>query len=162
MTYDQEVISFDAPAADRRTTTPAQPPLELVDVLRRSLMHAVRRLRQERSSVGISDTQYQALACLMSRGPMSPTALAEDQRIAPPPMTRAINALADAGYVIREEHPTDKRQVVVSITAEGEHEVAETRRRRNAWLSGQLADLGPEDLAVLTRAAELLEEISAR
>ncbi len=161
MTYDQEVTSSDAPAASR-APTPDQPPLELVDVLRRSLMHAVRRVRQERSSVGISDTQYQALACLMHRGPMSPTALAEEQRIAPPPMTRAINGLAEAGYVAREEHPTDKRQVVVSITAEGEHEVAETRRRRNAWLAGRLADLPPADLAVLARAAELLEEISAR
>ena len=70
--------------------------------------------------------------------------------------------LAEAGYVARQEHPTDKRQVVVTITAAGEHEVAETRRRRNAWLAGRLADLPAADLAVLTRAAELLEEISAR
>lgn len=135
---------------------------EEVDSLRRALMHAVRRLRQERSSEEISDTQYQALAALQHRGPLSPSALAELQHIQPSPMTRAINALVEAGYVERTPHPTDGRQVVVSLTPAGEHEVAETRRRRNAWLAGRLAALAPADRTLLTRAADLLEELSAR
>lgn len=155
MTYDQH-MAFPEP------DTGTAPPLELVDGVRRALMHAVRRLRLERSSQDISDAQYSALAGLQYRGPMSPTALAEELRIQPPPATRVVNALAEAGFVAREVHPTDKRQVIVSITPAGEHEVAETRRRRNAWLGEQLAGLPAEDLAVLARAAEILEEISAR
>ena len=158
MTYDQDMSS----RAAEPTPAVAAPPLELVDEVRRALMHSVRRLRQERSSQDISDAQYAALAGLQYRGPMSPTALAEELRIQPPPATRVINALAEAGFVAREEHPTDKRQVVVSITTAGEHEVAETRRRRNAWLAEQLAELPAADLTVLARAAVLLEEISAR
>jgi DNA-binding MarR family transcriptional regulator len=107
-------------------------PAPLAGELRLSLTRAVRRLRLERSSERITDGQYAALAALANRGPMTPTALAEDQHVQPPPMTRTINVLAEAGLVRRDDHPTDRRQVVVSITDAGLAEVKETRRRPSA------------------------------
>ena len=136
--------------------------VEDIDTLRRALMRIVRRLREERSSDDISDTQYQTLAALQHHGPLSPTALAELQRIQPPPMTRVVNALADAGFVTRTPHPTDGRQVVVTLTTAGEAHVVETRLRRNAWLAARLDALAPDDVATLARAAELIEGIAAR
>jgi hypothetical protein len=40
--------------------------------------------------------------------------------------------------------------------------VAETRRRRDAWLTLQLVDLTEEERAVLARAGALLSRIAAR
>ena len=137
-------------------------PAPLASDLRVALMHSVRRLRLERSSDRISDGQYAVLAALSNRGPMTPTALAEDQNVQPPPMTRTVNALVEAGLVRRDEHPTDRRQVLVSITDVGQAEVRETRRRRTEWLAVRLAALEPEERETLARAATLLRRIASR
>ena len=132
----------------------------LADDLRVAATRAVRRIRQERSSDEITDGQYAVLAALTNRGPMSPTALAEDQHVQPPHMTRLVNALVAADLVRRDEHPTDGRQVVVSITDAGAVEVRETRRRRNEWLGGRLARLTADERAVLADAAALLRRLA--
>lgn len=134
-------------------------PAPLAGELRLSLTRAVRRLRLERSSERITDGQYAALAALANRGPMTPTALAEDQHVQPPPMTRTINVLAEAGLVRRDDHPTDRRQVVVSITDAGLAEVKETRRRRNEWLAKRLATLEPAEREVLAQASVILRRL---
>lgn len=143
-------------------TAAACRPASLAGDLRVAVTRIVRRLRLERSSERITDGQYAALATLANRGPMTPTGLAEDQHIQPPPMTRTVNALAEAGLVRRDEHPTDGRQVIVSITDAGLAEVRETRRRRNEWLAKRLAGLEPAEREVLARAAVLLERISSQ
>ena len=135
---------------------------DLADDLRVAVTRAVRRIRQERSSDEITDGQYAVLAALSCRGPMSPTALADEQHVQPPHMTRLINALVTAGLVRRDEHPTDGRQVVVSITEAGLVEVHETRRRRNEWLDARLAAFGPDERAVLAEAAVLLRRLVAQ
>ncbi|HWS57290.1 MAG TPA: MarR family transcriptional regulator [Actinotalea sp.] len=137
-------------------------PGALAGDLRVAATRLVRRLRLERSSERISDGQYTLLATLALRGPMTPTALAEDQHVQPPPMTRAVNALAEAGLVRRDDHPTDRRQVLVSITEAGLAEVHETRELRTTWLAEQLATLSEAEREVLARAAELLGRIASR
>ncbi|WP_024285660.1 MarR family winged helix-turn-helix transcriptional regulator [Cellulomonas sp. KRMCY2] len=159
-------VSPVAPAA--LTSVTASPsaaacrPASLAGDLRVALTRATRRLRFERSSERITDGQYAVLAALSNRGPMTPTALAEDQHVQPPPMTRTINVLATAGLVRRDEHPTDRRQVIVSVTEAGLAEVRETRRRRNEWLAKRLAGLEPAEREVLARAAVLLERIASQ
>lgn len=135
---------------------------DLADDLRVAATRAVRRIRQERSSDEITDGQYSVLAALSCRGPMSPTALADEQHVQPPHMTRLVNALVAAGLVRRDEHPTDRRQVVVSITEAGLVEVHETRRRRNEWLEARLATFAPDERAVLAEAAVLLRRLAAQ
>lgn len=134
-------------------------PGSLAGDLRVTLTRAVRRLRLERSDERITDGQYSALAALANRGPMTPSALAELEHVQPPPMTRTVNRLAEHGLVRRDEHPTDGRQVLVSITDAGLAEVRETRRRRNQWLEAQLRTLEPEEREVLARATVILRRI---
>ncbi|NTW40612.1 MAG: MarR family transcriptional regulator [Cellulomonadaceae bacterium] len=151
----------DAPALPVVRASACRPDSLAAD-LRISLTRAVRRLRLERSSEQITDGQYGTLAALANRGPMTPSALADDQHVQPPPMTRVINALVEAGLARRDEHPTDRRQVLVSITEAGQAEVRETRRRRNAWLAGRLAALTPQEREVLAQASVLLERITTQ
>ena len=141
-------------------TAASSRPAALAGDLRVALVHAVRRMRLERSSEEITDGQYSALAALANRGPMTPSALAEHQHVQPPHMTRMVTALVEGGLVRRDADPSDGRQVLVSITAAGESEVRETRRRRNEWLAGRLAELGPDEREVLARAAVLLRRLS--
>ena len=148
------------------STTPTPAPLAPADLtlateLRVTLGRAVRRIKAERGEAGLSDPQFNVLAILLREGPTSPGRLAEHERIAAPAMTRTVGCLAAAGLVRKQEHPPDRRQVVGSLTEHGEAEVAETRRRRDAWLATRLAGLDDDERATLTAAADILRRITA-
>jgi DNA-binding MarR family transcriptional regulator len=100
------------------------------------------------------------LLWLNKRGPLTPGQLAELERIQPPSMTRTVNCLVELGLVAKDPHPTDGRQVVVSLTDSGRAEVEETRRRRNTWLAGQLEAMSADERQLLTDATELLRRIA--
>ena len=116
----------------------------------------------QRGQADLSEGHFGVLSVLHKHGEMSPGALADHERTRPPSMTRAVNALAGLGLVEKIEHATDRRQVVVRLTEAGAREVAETRRRRDAWLTQQLSQLTPDERQTLARAADLLNRIAAR
>jgi DNA-binding MarR family transcriptional regulator len=133
----------------------------LAGELRTAVMQAARRIRNQRGEVGLSDPQYTVLVWLTKKGSLTPGQLAELERIQPPSMTRTVNGLAELGLVAKDEHPTDGRQVVVSLTEAGRAEVRETRRRRDAWLTKHIAAMTPDERATLASAVELLRRIAA-
>jgi DNA-binding MarR family transcriptional regulator len=123
-------------------------------------MRSVRRLRAEKSDTDLSDSQYSVLAVLDRLGPMTPGELAEFERVQPPSMTRTVASLERAGLLSRAGHDRDRRQVVLTLTEAGRDVVIETRRRRTAWLARRLAELDPQERAVLAAASELLRRIA--
>jgi DNA-binding MarR family transcriptional regulator len=135
---------------------------ELSSALRISVMRLARRLRSERSSADLTLTQIAALATLTRHGPSTPSELAAHERVQPPSMTRVIAALEAKGLVDRVPHPTDGRQVLVTVTERAREMILEDRRRREAWLVTQLADLTADERAALKAAAPILDRLAAR
>ena len=134
---------------------------DLAGELRIAIGRASRRIRAERGEAGLTDPQFTVLAWLTKEGPLTPGQLAERERIQPPSMTRTVNSLVELGLVAKAEHPTDGRQVVVSLTVAGVAEVDETRRRRDTWLADRLRHMTPDERTLLVDAAELLRRIAA-
>jgi DNA-binding MarR family transcriptional regulator len=137
----------------------------LATALRISVSRLARRLRVERlvpelAEPALSDTQLAALATLERHGAMTPGELAEHEKVQPPSMTRVIAALADWELVTRSPDPTDRRQVILSVTSSGRELVQQVRRRREAWLARRLAELTPQEQAALLAAAPILEKLS--
>ncbi|CPU65422.1 MarR family transcriptional regulator [Mycobacteroides abscessus] len=146
------------PAADLTAPTRNQyRPATLGGDLRVALTRISRRLRAQRGEADLPEGRFGVLTVLHKHGAMSPSELAEHERVRPPSMTRAVNALVEKG-----EHASDRRQVVVRLTDAGVREVKETRRRRDAWLTQQLSSLTPDERETLARASELLTRIAAR
>ena len=134
---------------------------DLAGELRIAIGRASRRIRAERGEAGLTDPQFTVLAWLTKEGPLTPGQLAERERIQPPSMTRTVSSLVELGLVAKAEHPTDGRQVVVSLTDAGVAEVDETRRRRDAWLADRLRNMTQDERTLLVDAAELLRRIAA-
>jgi DNA-binding MarR family transcriptional regulator len=137
----------------------------LATALRISISRLARRLRVERLGLGgtetvLSDIQLAALAALERNQAMTPGELAEYEKVQPPSMTRVIAVLEERNLVQREPHPTDRRQVILTVTAEGRALVNRVRRRREAWLTQRLQELTPEERATLRAAAPILEKLS--
>ncbi|MCW2890522.1 MAG: hypothetical protein QOG28_3633 [Trebonia sp.] len=137
----------------------------LATAMRISISRLARRLRVERLGLGgtetvLSDIQLAALAALARHDSMSPGELAEHEKVQPPSMTRVIAVLEERGLVRREPHPTDRRQVVLTVTDVGRDVVQRVRRRREAWLAQRLQELTPDERQILAAAAPILEKIS--
>ena len=137
----------------------------LATAMRISITRLARRLRVERLGLGgteavLSDIQLAALAALERHDAMTPGELAEHEKVQPPSMTRVIAVLEERGLVRRAAHPTDRRQVILTVTQQGRDLVQLVRRRREAWLAQRMQELTPEERATLLAAAPILEKLS--
>ena len=133
----------------------------LASTLRLGVMRLARRMRAQRADTMLTLSQLAALATLDRHGALSPGELAAHEKISPPSMTRLLAVLESAGLVVRTAHPTDRRQVMLAVSAEGLALLKEDRRRRDVWLAQRLQDLEPEELAVLQRAAGILDRLAS-
>jgi DNA-binding MarR family transcriptional regulator len=138
----------------RTTSTEIQE--ELAPRLRWAITRMARRLRQE-AGVDLGPSQVAALASVERRGPLSPSELAEIERIKRPTATRIVSHLEEAGLVERVRDPADGRASILSVTGEGRALLKRLRERKTAYLAKRLAGLDAEDRRTLERAAELLE-----
>jgi DNA-binding MarR family transcriptional regulator len=133
--------------------------VHLASTLRISLMRLARRVRAERTDETLTLTQLSALSSIAHKGPLSPSTLAEIERVQPPSMTRVIAVLEARGLVARTVHPTDRRVSVIETTATGRRLLANDRRRREAWLARMLEDLSPEEREILRQASPILDKL---
>jgi DNA-binding MarR family transcriptional regulator len=145
-------------------TTPQSWDAGLATSLRISVSRLARRMRAERVAQGLqpelSDTQLAALAALEKHTAMTPGELADHEKVQPPSITRVIASLEERGLIRRMQHPSDRRQVVLTVTDQGRDFVRQVRQLREAWLARRLEDLTPAELAVLKDAVPILEKLS--
>ena len=144
--------------------TLATPDITLTDSaarLRMAIVRTSRRLRQEAAgAVGeLTPTSAAALATVERHGPLTPSELAEIERVKRPTATRTLRVLNEAGLVERAPDPEDGRSALVSITATGREQLRRLRGRKNAYLARRMRDLPAADVETLERAAEILEGI---
>ncbi len=127
--------------------------------LARAVARLNRRLRQERRS-DLTPTQLSVLGTIKQLGPSTPGQVAAHERVQPPSLTRTLTGLIDLGFVLREPHPDDGRQVLISISDKGEAVLTEERQRRDRWLAERLAELTTSERKLLREASALLERLA--
>jgi DNA-binding MarR family transcriptional regulator len=131
---------------------------DLATRLRLAVVRMNRRLRQE-SGADLSPTLLAALGTISRHGPLTPSELAERERIQRPTATRLLGRLEEPGYVARTPDPHDGRSSLVAVTAAGQALLEEVRHRKDAYLARRLRTLSAEDRATLRGAAEILERM---
>ena len=143
--------------------TTAVRPEQLAARLRLAIARTARRLRQEALSgaggVELSPTLAAALATIEAHGPLTPSELAERERVQRPTATRIVARLHASGLVERTPDPLDGRAYLVSPSAEGRTLLGRIRRRKDEYLARRLRALDPADVAALERAADVLERL---
>jgi DNA-binding MarR family transcriptional regulator len=128
--------------------------------LRDAIVRTSRRLRQEAATeTGLSPAMTAALATINRCGPLTPSELAELERVKRPTMTRTLACLEREGLIERTADPADGRSFVVVINEAGRERLARLRRRKSAYLARRLRKLEPGEVETLARAAELLERM---
>lgn len=132
---------------------------KLASDLALAVVRLARHLRGRRATSTVSLTQLSALSTLQREGPMTPGAMAAQERVQPPSMTRVIASLADLGMVKRDPHPTDGRQVIVTLSDLGNEVITDEANAREEWLRGELGKLDGADLTTLRKAVEIMSTL---
>lgn len=149
------------PTPTTNTTTNDDRIADTAAQLRMTIVRTSRRLRQEAAgeTSGLTPTSVAALATIERHGPLTPSELAEIERVKRPSMTRTLGCLEREGLVERMPDPADGRSSLVSVNAAGRERLRRLRRRKNAYLARRLRRLPEEDLATLERAAAILDRM---
>jgi DNA-binding MarR family transcriptional regulator len=134
---------------------------DLAGRLRFAVVRLARRLRQE-AGEELSPTMAAALATVERAGPLTPSELAEIERVQRPTATRVVARLVEDGLVTKATDPTDGRVSLLSASPEGRRLLKRLRKRKNAYLARRLRELDAEELRTLERASEILEGLLER
>jgi DNA-binding MarR family transcriptional regulator len=136
----------------------ADPATELSDALA-DFFRAARRARgraSRRPADGVSLAQFNVLDPLLE-GPLMVGQVAEAAGVAPPTATRMLDGLVARGFVDRAADATDRRAVIMSLTAEGRRAATAKAREYDRLRKQVGAVLNPEEQL---RAAELLRRLA--
>lgn len=134
---------------------------DLAARLRMAVVRTSRRLRQEAAGEGteLTPSAVSALATVERHGPLTPSELADVERIKRPTATRILRGLEEAGLVDRSPDPEDGRSALLNVNGAGRERLRRLRGRKNAYLARRMRDLPAEDLEALERAASILERM---
>lgn len=132
----------------------------VADRLHSAAIHLLRRVRIQDEATGISPARLSALSVVVFAGPITMGRLAAAEQVTAPTMTRLLAAMEKDGLVRRERDRQDGRVTWVHATPKGSRILHAGRRRRVAALARDLSGLSAVELALLERAAELIETVS--
>jgi DNA-binding MarR family transcriptional regulator len=118
-------------------------------------------MRQEAGGE-LSPSLTAALSTVERHGPLTPSELANRERIQRPTATRVIARLEDEGLIERTADLYDRRSSLVAVTKKGTELLEELRTRKTAFLAERLETLTPEERATLDQAADILERVLER
>lgn len=132
--------------------------------LAESIHDRVSRLSRQLRSIelpgGMTQERMSVLAIVGTRGPLSVTALADNERVRPATMSRMISALESDGYVKRISDENDGRGVLVAATELGREVFARARKQRLSRFSVALNALPAEQRESIDELAGVLENLT--
>src|SRR5437763_5726994 len=120
----------------------------LASHLRVAIARTARRLRQE-AGRGLSPTAQAALGTISRHGPLTPSELADRERVKRPTATRLIGTLEEAALVTRTADISDRRSSLIAITPAGRELMRTLRTRKDAYLAQRLSKLTAEERETL-------------
>jgi DNA-binding MarR family transcriptional regulator len=130
-----------------------------------AFFRTTRRLRARAGRLpveGLSLPQYHLLEPLREGGEWTVGELAESAGVSPPTASRMLDALARDDRISRRHSDTDRRAVLVSLTAAGRAELQAAHDHVTAFRRRVFERLEPEEreqaALVLSRLTEVLED----
>jgi DNA-binding MarR family transcriptional regulator len=140
----------------------AEPPSSLEQVVTSLLLvtgQLTRRLRAETNLRELTWSQVAIMARLDGTGPMTTADLARAESVKPQTMGGTLAHMEEEGLVERHPHPTDGRQVLFALTAEGVEARRQTRIAKEEWLLRAMAKLDPDEQQTLISAIALIQRL---
>jgi len=134
-------------------------PEQAATAIHSAAIHLLRSLRREDARQGVGPAGLSVLSVLVFGGPRTMAQLADIEQVKRPTMTRIVTTLENWALVERRRG-ADRRTMVVHATRSGRAVMIRARSDRMAVLEQRMERLAESEIALLVRAATLLERIS--
>ena len=135
-----------------RTPTELDTLLQIADLFQRDMARAF-------AGTGLTAARTHLLWILAERGPSTQQALATGLGVSARNVTGLVDALERSGHVRRRPHPTDRRAVLVALSAQGERTMRAMEREHEELSADLVGAVAPDDRAAFSRG---LEAVAAR
>ena len=134
--------------------------MTVADRLRPTLLQLARELRREKIA-GVSPHQVGLMVSIKYAPGVTVGELAAEDRVSTAAMSKRVSRLERDGLVARTQSETDRRQVGLTLTDEGQRVLRRVRSRRTAWLATRLDTLSADELAAVAAAVDALGHLLA-
>ena len=131
---------------------------EVADRLHSAAIHLLRRVRRNDVQTGVPAAQLSALSVLMG-GPRTLGEMAAAEQVRPPTMSKLVSDMEGAGLLRRTGDPGDARVVRVDMTPKGRRVLAKGRDLRIADIERRLRAQGPQGIAAVASAVDVIERM---
>nr|CAA9342893.1 MAG: hypothetical protein AVDCRST_MAG46-2104 [uncultured Nocardioidaceae bacterium] len=117
----------------------------------------------------LTEARVGVLWVLQTLGPSTQQGIADALHVSARNISALVDALESTGYVRRTRHPTDRRAVIVELTATADELMTTMQREHGEVTATLLASVPPDDRAafergidaITTRLGELVAEAEA-
>jgi DNA-binding MarR family transcriptional regulator len=133
---------------------------EIAALLHEQFARLTRQMRTLELPSGMTPERLSALSVIDKRGPISVSALAENEMVRPATMSRMITALVDDGLVKRAGDKTDGRGVLVSTTSKGRRTFQRAQEQRLQHFAEVLDSLSSEQLSAMRNLTAALDRLT--
>ena len=110
------------------------------------------------TSRSITQTQFLVLVAIHARTKCSMNVLASNMQVSMPTMSGIVDRLAKGKYLQRIEDPSDRRQVVVALTAKGKKVIEDFQAAVSARWQQVLQTLNQNELASFYQVISALSQ----
>jgi DNA-binding MarR family transcriptional regulator len=122
------------------------------------LMKKLRNHSQTHSSLSL--TERSVVKLLAKNGQMLPSELAAQEKVTTQSMSQILSHLAELGYITRQRSATDKRKVLIGLSAVGEALIPAVHQETDEWLHQALQKTcSAEELARLRQTLPALTKL---
>lgn len=116
------------------------------------------KMRQNRAPA-LTVPQFRALVFVKDNEGVSLSQVAEYVGLTLPSTSTLVDGLVKRRVLTRQTHPTDRRRLTLTLTAQGRQMLQAARLNTQTYLAEQLADMPEADRATITQAMALLKQV---
>lgn len=135
--------------------------MDFLPDLNESFLRVARQLRRETqrriAPLGLNPHQSLALRMIQEAEPVRPSELAQRLGVAPRSVTDSTNALVEAGFLYRQQDPSDRRAQLLALTPSGRAAVSQVLQVRGEVAATHFGRLDQTQQAQLAALLERLE-----
>jgi len=153
-------VPLQKPTGRALRERPFRPPEQAADRLHSAAIHLLRSLRREDARLGVGPAGLSVLSVLVFGGPKTLGQLAAIEQVKAPTMTRIVAILERNAMAERDGDATDRRRAIINATQHGRMIMRRGRANRVHELARRIETLPESEIALLARAAELIERVS--
>ncbi|CAN5599008.1 hypothetical protein BH09PSE5_BH09PSE5_28920 [soil metagenome] len=129
--------------------------------LRRSISLMHRRLRAGPQGENLSAAKLSVVTHLHKAGSLTPTELAATEGVKLQSLTRLLASLEAEDWIVRNTHPTDARQSVLTLSKSGVRRLSGSADSSDSLLAGVIGKaLSATERGLVTQACELLDKLA--